>query len=335
MDVGELVAQVNEELDAYDETRDVNTLRKRVKRLKEFISEMHRQGFRTPALSLRKLLPGMEELEDEELFEAINALKRYIYSINIKKWTLERATVAYHANKLALYSLEDNILTDYIPFLPYDGSYMKVVKNGAAFMVFTDFMHKKKLPRSTHLIVTYIGLAKSLEEVKLPTLSERAQRYVNIVLSFGIDNIYRNEEIMWMLLQRLEEEGFLTKEGEIDPAVLKEVRSKRFRAYHILSDRVAREISRFLVKYFTYFPPYYPKRPLRGVTSVDQIESYIRDDECKRERILSTLKKIEGLGRSLYTRDLAHSLLKDMCKGGSKAERFLEALKNAKSEKNK
>ena len=65
MDAGELVALVNEELDGYGETRDVNRLRERVKRLRELISEMHRHGFRTPSLSLRKLLPSMEELEDE------------------------------------------------------------------------------------------------------------------------------------------------------------------------------------------------------------------------------------------------------------------------------
>ncbi len=300
-----LLAYANEFLDSLENTppSSPEEALERAREISFLISEMRRFNFHAPKFGIRDLFKELRFTEKEEMLEIAPSLKKLMYALNIRKWTYERAKVAYLSNRLAYFSIHFDALTDFLPYLPYGGSYLSFAEKGggAAYQAFRDlekllrgesrveavfkgeiFLEVEKktkkgtLPSSTALLLAYLSISSVVDKA-LATIKEKVKeevdnleevlRYESIVNRYDIKRLEEDPEYLWKLLQELEENGFLEEDGTVRSDILLSLREKRSIEYTTFLSLAEEALTRFLLHYYLSFPRGVRERkpPLRGM----------------------------------------------------------------------
>jgi len=300
----ELLAYANEYMDSIERPpASPSEARERAELLAELIHHMRRFNFHAPKFGIRQLFSAFVLSEKEELLEALPQVERFSYSLNVRKWTYERAKIAYLAERLSYFLLKDNLMTDVVPHLPHGGSFLRFTERsgGAGFLVFRDLQRllygedrtellfedeklvsverkrrKGLFPLSTAVLLASYSTIHATdahweeilrEERGAIPHYEEVLEYESIVMRYDLSRIYDNPERLAKLFQELEEKGFLDEDGTVKPHILNAVRKKRFFRYNKLMGYASSYLSLFLVRYYLYYTPWSRRRkvPLRGV----------------------------------------------------------------------
>ncbi len=300
------------------EPKDEEEALERTKILASLVSDMRRFNFHAPKFGVGDLFKELRFSDKEELLEAAPLLQSFIYSLNSRKWAYERAKIAFLANKLAYYFLKENVMRDFLPFLPYGGDYLSFTlrSGGAGYLAFRDIEkllrgekrlslvfederlvgvekegRKGLLPSSTATLLasTAVKIATDrhwkdiveAERSKIPHYDE-ILAYESIVTKYDVIKVSENPELYWELFQELEEAGFLDDDGSVKPYILNGLRKKRFFRYNRLLSLAQSYLTLFLLQYYIYFTPWARKRnvPLRGMPEgVEALEEVLSDAE--------------------------------------------------------
>jgi hypothetical protein len=222
MDPSSLVASVNAYLDGLNEPDSVREAKERMEKIRTYISIMRGAGFHTP---LKHILPLYREYSPsrEELLEVSPLLERLLYSLNERKWTYERAKVAYVANRFAYFLLRQRALPEWLPYLPYDGGFLLFSEKGGvaslrAFNAIVSVLNNMGVPLSTSRAVGS-AVCNRVNGEALPSIEERvkavenydvAMEYLSIVSRYDLVKINENPVILGKLLEELDKkDGYL------------------------------------------------------------------------------------------------------------------------------
>ena len=300
-----LVVHANDYLDSLEgkPPEAPEEARERARHIYLLISEMRRFNFHAPKFGVGALFRDLRFAEKEELLEAAPFIQSFLYTLNVRKWTYERAKIAYLANRLSYFLLQSEVMGDVLSHLPYGGSYLRPTERagGTAFLVIRDLekllrgdsgyelvFEEEKLvdvrrrggrglfPSSTAILLASLSTSQAVESVWNDILKaerreisnyERLVEYERVVGRYDLRRVYENPELFWDLMQELEEAGFLSEDGTVDPDILNALRKRRHLRYNRLYAAASSHLTLFLIRYYLYFTPrtrrYSP--PLRGM----------------------------------------------------------------------
>jgi len=247
----ELLAYANQYLDDLENRppESEEEARERMMEVRSLISEMRRFNFHAPKFGIKQAFKSLAYIDKEELLEAIPFLQEFIYSLNIRQWTYERAKVAYLSNRLSWFILKERWLTEFFPYLPYGGDYLSFtsVGGGASYLVFRDLekilrgegglraifrgerlesIVREKghgpFSRTTSIILASLSVKKAVQEHMEEIIKGERKKipeydvvvaYERLVARYDIQKLGENPELFSKLLQELEEAGFLDRDG--------------------------------------------------------------------------------------------------------------------------
>ena len=314
----ELLAWSNDYMDKLEgkAPRSKEEALERTKMLASIVSDMRRFNFHAPKFGVGDLFKELRFSDKEELLEAAPLLQSFIYSLNSRKWAYERAKIAFLANKLAYYLLKEEVMEEFIPYLPYGGDYLSftLLSGGAGYLAFRDIEKLLKgekrlslvfeeerlvgvekegkkglLPSSTATLLASLAVKMATERHWRDIVEAERSRiphydeilaYESIVSRYDVVKVSENPELYWSLFQELEEAGFLDEDGSVKPHILNGLRKKRFFRYNRLLSLSQSYLTLFLLQYYLYFVPWARRRrvPLRGMPQdISRLEEVLSD----------------------------------------------------------
>lgn len=283
MDPSSLVATVNTYLDSLDIPTSVGEAKERMEKIRNFISLMRDAGFHTPLKYILPLYRNYVPESREELLEVSPLLERLLYSLNERKWTYERAKVAYVANRFSYFILKQKALQEWLPFLPYGGGFLLFSEEGGiaslrTFNSIVSVLTDMGVPLSTSRVVGSAvcnrvnkeALEHIEEKVRAIENYDAAVEYLTIVSKYDIVRINENPVILDKLMEELGEKGFL-ENGQVKEEVLialKRVYTTRRKLYMVEAEKL---LGTLVIGYEAAFPKSVKEKgPLRGFKLSEQ-----------------------------------------------------------------
>ncbi len=126
----DLVGEVNYLLDRYmDPPRSLEEIREREEYLSRLTDQMRQQNYHNPLFVISRLLPLLKSLSREEKLDAAYYLSKLKYTLDLRRWTYDRARASLTAHRLAELVHDSVLDTALLSHIPYGGEYRLIVEN--------------------------------------------------------------------------------------------------------------------------------------------------------------------------------------------------------------
>ncbi len=313
-------------------------------RLKDIIflkREMDRMNFRNPRASIKELMSllDLSELDAEERREVGRLIRLLRYAYNLRTWTYLRARAAYLAHRSALHILKFPFYPELWENLPYGGEYRAFLEpfGAVGFLVAREIMDEVPIKNRFVRYVVAATIVRSALKMGWEKIIQqerdqikgydRVLEYEKIVVKYDLQKARENPEILFRLLDELEEKGFL-KNGEVDPEIIEGLRRRRI----IRLREGKRYASGLLRAVLLRFYVAVPVRSRRTLPLFPGLPEKYDDSLIKDASLVYNVLGIEGLNTFLEMKGMpvrGEERLKERVMEilEGKARRFMEALK--------